>query len=144
MKTEFSEDELPLDPDFATILLAWKRQCPESSGVWLFPSPVTGRPYHASPIQQDYIRPAGRKLGLGDIGWHTFRHTYRSWLDSTGAPLGVQQKLMRHADIRTTEIYLRVDASQKLEALEAVLPVGLRRGRFKVPDALIASLFRPG
>ena len=24
------------------------------------------------------------------------------WLDSIGTPIGVQQKLMRHADIRTT------------------------------------------
>lgn len=30
------------------------------------------------------------------------RHTYRSWLDSVGTSLAVQQKLMRHADIRTT------------------------------------------
>jgi integrase len=30
------------------------------------------------------------------------RHTYRSWLDAEGASLAVQQKLMRHADIRTT------------------------------------------
>ena len=35
-----------------------------------------------------------------------------------------------HADIRTTEIYLRVDPSEKLEAVEAVVPLGLRRGRF--------------
>ena len=49
-----------------------------------------------------------------------------------------------HADIRTTEIYLRVDPTEKLEAVEAVLPLGLRRGRFKAPDALIASLFEPG
>ena len=49
-----------------------------------------------------------------------------------------------HADIRTTEIYLRVDPSEKLEAVEAVVPLGLRRGRFKAPDALIASLFAPG
>jgi integrase/recombinase XerD len=49
-----------------------------------------------------------------------------------------------HADIRTTEIYLRVDPTEKLEAIEAVLPLGLRRGRFKAPDALIASLFEPG
>jgi site-specific recombinase XerD len=48
-----------------------------------------------------------------------------------------------HADIRTTEIYLRVDPSEKLEAVEAVLPLGLRRGRFKAPDELIASLFNP-
>ncbi len=45
-----------------------------------------------------------------------------------------------HSDIRTTEIYLRVDPSEKLEAVEAVVPPGLRRGRFKAPDALIASL----
>ena len=36
------------------------------------------------------------------MGWHTFRHTYRSWLDDTGAPVGVQQKLMRHAQVATT------------------------------------------
>lgn len=48
-----------------------------------------------------------------------------------------------HADIRTTEIYLRIDPSEKLEAVEAVLPMGLRKGRFKAPDALIASLFAP-
>jgi integrase len=39
---------------------------------------------------------------LGSIGWHTFRHTYRSWLDETGAPMKVQQELMRHASIQTT------------------------------------------
>jgi site-specific recombinase XerD len=49
-----------------------------------------------------------------------------------------------HSDIRTTEIYLRVDPSEKLEAVEAVVPLGLRRGRFKAPDALIASLFASG
>jgi integrase/recombinase XerD len=45
-----------------------------------------------------------------------------------------------HADIRTTEIYLRMDASEKLEAVEAVIPPELRRGRFRAPDALIAAL----
>ena len=49
-----------------------------------------------------------------------------------------------HADVRTTEIYLRLDPSEKLEAVEAVLPPALRRGQFKAPDALIASLFNPG
>jgi integrase len=29
--------------------------------------------------------------------WDTFRHTYCSWLDKTGAPMKVQQELMRHA-----------------------------------------------
>jgi integrase len=36
------------------------------------------------------------------VGWHSFRHTYRTLIDDIGTPLGVQQRLMRHADIKTT------------------------------------------
>jgi integrase len=102
VKTEYSEDHLPLDSAFADVMLDWKKRCPNSEGKWVFPN-QTGNLFHASPIQQDYIRPAGRKAKLGkDIGWHTFRHTYRSFLDDAGAPVGVQQKLMRHAQVATT------------------------------------------
>lgn len=45
-----------------------------------------------------------------------------------------------HADIRTTEVYLRMDPTEKLEAVESVLPPQLRKGKFKASDALIASL----
>jgi integrase len=143
VKTEYSEDELPLDPDFATILLEIKRKS-NGSGL-LFPSPATGRSYHASPIQQDYIRRAGwclvacpgcgaapgtactevdqkrgkrhaipvhderRQLatenGFGSVGWHTFRHTYRTLLSGADTPIDVQQKLLRHAQISTTQQY---------------------------------------
>ncbi len=128
VKTEYSEDDLPLDPDLGTVLLNWKRKCPQSEEGWVFPSPVTGRCYHASPIQQDYIRPAGRKLGLGDIGWHTFRHTYRSWLDLVGTPIGVQQKLMRHAQIATTmNVYGNAMMESKREANSKVVQMALRQ-----------------
>jgi integrase len=80
----------------------WQTVCLESEGRWLFPSPVTGRPYHADSIRADHLVPTGLQLGLGRIGFHTFRHTYRAWLDETGAPVGVQQKLMRHAHVSTT------------------------------------------
>ena len=46
-----------------------------------------------------------------------------------------------HADIRTTEVYLRSDPTDKLEAVESAVPPSLRKGRFKPPDDLIASLF---
>lgn len=177
VKTEYSEDELPLDPDFAAILLVWKRQCEEEVRKALaegktpfvgldlvFPSPVTGRHYHTAPIQQDYLRPAGWCLvectkcgaGVGDwcvdgsptpngrrlpiheerreaagkydgLGWHTFRHTYRSWLDDTGAPIGVQQKLMRHAQISTTmNVYGNALMTAKREANSKVVRMALR------------------
>jgi len=174
VKTEYSEDELPLDPDFAVILLEWKMRCEreaksgektQSIGLKLvFTSQVTGRHYHTAPLQQDYIRPAGcclmecpkcgagsgvwcmtdsptpngKRLPLheerwsiagryGSVGWHTFRHTYRSWLDDTGAPVGVQQKLMRHAQVSTTmNVYGNALMGAKREANSKVVKMALR------------------
>lgn len=143
LKTEYSDDELPLDPDFASFLLALQLESNGSSLV--FPSPVTGRSYHASPIQQDWIRRAGWclvecpncgavpgvacmleqknrgnrfiipvhderrelaiEMGFGSIGWHTFRHTYRSLLIVVKAQPEVQKTLMRHAHLSTTDEY---------------------------------------
>lgn len=100
-KTETSESELPLDPAFATELLEWQKRCPPSAEGWLFPSPRTGRPYELN-LQQKVLRPTGDKLGIPSLGFHTFRHSYRAWLDASGTPVGVQQRLMRHAQVSTT------------------------------------------
>lgn len=35
------------------------------------------------PLHDERWDAAGK---YGSVGWHTFRHTYRSWLDSTRAP----------------------------------------------------------
>ena len=48
---------------------------------------------------------AARAAGIGGLGTHSLRHTYRSWLDSVGTPVGVQQELMRHTDVSTTMQY---------------------------------------
>ena len=39
---------------------------------------------------------------VGHLATHSFRHTHRSWLDAVDTSVAVQQKMMRHADIRTT------------------------------------------
>jgi integrase len=44
----------------------------------------------------------GLACGLGHLTSHSMRHTYRTWLDDVGTPIGVIQQLMRHADVRTT------------------------------------------
>jgi integrase len=102
LKTEYSQDEVPIERGFILELQKWQALCVETEGQWLFPSPVTSRPYHADSVRADYLVPVGLELGLGRIGFHTFRHSYRAWLDESGAPVGVQQKLMRHAHISTT------------------------------------------
>jgi integrase len=99
VKTEASHDEIPLDSMFAQVLLT--RRGDQRSGLVL-PSHVTGRCYHAGIIQRQILRPRGEDVDIPNLGWHTFRHTYRSLLDETGAPVGVQQKLMRHSNVATT------------------------------------------
>lgn len=119
VKTEASNDEIPLDPAFAEILLNWKGD--RSEGL-VFPSHVTGGCYYAGIIQQQVLKPAGEKVGVHGMGWHVFRHTYRSLLDETGAPIGVQQKLMRHSNVATTmNVYGNATMRSKQQANSKVV-----------------------
>ena len=128
LKTECSQDEVPLERGFIVELKKWQALCLESEGQWLFPSTATGRPLHADSIRADYLVPTGLQLGLGRIGFHTFRHTYRAWLDETGAPVGVQQKLMRHAHISTTmDLYGNASMEAKRKANRPVVQRLLKR-----------------
>ena len=103
VKTECSQDELPLDASLASALLEWRAIGPATAENWVFANPTTHRPYHASALQKKWFCKIGRAIGLPQtLGWHTFRHTYRSWLDEHGTPIGLQQKLMRHAQVSTT------------------------------------------
>src|ERR1700730_6280861 len=128
LKTEYSQDEVPLERGFIHELKKWQALCLESEGQWLFPSPVTGRPYHAESIRADYFVPTCLSFVLGRIGCHRFRHTYRAWLDETGASVGVQHKLMRHAHISTTgDQYGNASTLAKRKANRPVVQRLLRR-----------------
>ena len=106
-------------------------------------------------IEEDGTSTSTRSQFPNLVTTNNFTNSYAGnvdWVRGIGAVIMLQatrdiRKValwLGHADIRTTEIYLRVDPSEKFEAVEAVLPLGLRRGRFKASDALIASLFDPG
>ncbi len=104
-KTEASAAELPLDDDLIQLLLDWRARSQFNRDMdWVWASPYRGgeMPYHFQSMHKEHILPASVKAGLGNIGWHTFRHTYRSWLNAVSTPLGVQKDLMRHSNISTT------------------------------------------
>jgi site-specific recombinase XerD len=88
---------------------------------------------------------AARCPGLVDrsVSPHQLRHSCAVIMLQATRDIRKVALWLGHADVRTTEIYLRLDPSEKLEAVEAVLPPTLRRGQFKAPDTLIASLFAP-
>jgi integrase len=145
VKTEYSKDRVPLAPALVEILLKYRAQsCPSAEG-WLFPSPVTGRLFHQESIQQHHIRKAGRVAGIGDgIGWHTFRHSYRSWMDDTGAPMTVQKELMRHASIQTTmNVYGKAMTDSKRQAHSKVVEMvlkGKKSGEAAASERQVAAI----
>lgn len=132
-KTKSSKTSLPLAPEVADVLSRWKRKSPfKAADDFIFGSPLRGGrlPYEPHGIQKSRIRVAGLEMGLGDgIGWHTFRHTYCSVLDDLGAPLRVQQRLMRHADPRQTLEYGKSFGESESVANQRVVDLVLAEGR---------------
>jgi predicted DNA-binding transcriptional regulator YafY len=56
-----------------------------------------------------------------------FRHSYRSWLDDRGAPVTVQQELMRRASVQTTmNIYGKAMTDSKRLAHSKVVEMVLK------------------
>jgi integrase len=136
VKTEASNDYIPLDPAFAQTLLDLKGD--KSEGL-VFPSHITGGCYYAGVIQQQILTPAGEKVGLSGIGWHTFRHTYRSLLDETGAPVGVQQKLMRHSNVATTmNVYGNASLRSKQQANSKVVQMVITQAKPRTEQQAVA------
>jgi len=71
---------------------------------------------------------------------HVLRHTCAMQTLEATHDIRKVALWLGHSSVQTTEIYVRADPSAKLEAIDAVLPPDLRRGRFRVPDKLLASL----
>ena len=92
----------------AEMLLRWKTQSKfQSEDDWVFASWRSRgqKPLRPTSVLENFIKPAAQTASLGLIGWHTFRHSYRAWLDDTNAPILVQRDLMRHASIQMTADY---------------------------------------
>jgi integrase len=133
VKTSNSERVMKVDPGLLAVLKAWHGATEFSElGDWVFASPAQiGRlPWSYKQVWLGY-RKAAKAAGIEGVSTHTMRHTFRSWLDAVGTGLAVQQKLMRHADIRTTmNTYGDVVTNEMAEAGSKVaeLAIGWRNG----------------
>jgi integrase len=104
VKTNGSRRSLTVARELLKRFQSWKVTAAiGADSDWIFASPVKlGRqPYSYTAVWRELQR-AAEASGVGKLGTHAFRHTYRSWLDAVGTSVAVQQKLMRHSDIRTT------------------------------------------
>jgi len=118
-KTTSSKAKLPLHPVLAELLIVWRTKV---QSEWVFANPSTDMPYQSPSMQQRWVRPAGEAIGIKGLGFHSLRHSYRSWLDSAGIAPGVTKDLMRHSAISTTfNVYGRALSLEKREANSKVI-----------------------
>jgi integrase len=125
-KTESSQKPVPMHPELATALMAWRVSCHYRAwDDWVFASTLRkGRkPYWGAAILRKYIQPTAKTLGINKrVGWHTFRHTYCTLLRSLGVEFKVMQELMRHSSLRSTlDVYTQAVGPAKRAAQAAVL-----------------------
>ncbi len=130
VKTPESQRSMHINGEMLEVLKVWKQQTQFSgSDDWMFASPVQiGRlPLSYAGVWRA-LRRAAVKAGIGHISSHAFRHTHRSWLDAVGTPVGVQQRLMRHADIRTTmNVYGTAATADMQQAHAKIVRLALTR-----------------
>ncbi len=79
-------------------------------------------------------------LGKKRVSPHSLRHTCAVVTLKATRDIRKVALWLGHSSIQSTEIYTRVDPSEKLEAIEALTPPVLRRGRFRPPDKLLQLL----
>jgi len=92
VKTEASRKAVPLDDFMIEELSAWYQITPyRKPEDWVFASDSLRagvkrgkQPYWPSTIMRHFIQPVARRLGIGNINWHTFRHTYSTLLRANG------------------------------------------------------------
>jgi integrase len=154
VKNKFRKKPLPLSPNLMRVLQSHFQRV--DRGVlqpddFLFASPYTSweSPYNPGEVLKTYIRPAAiameirrakaekggpltsseyaAAIALGkEIGWHTFRHSYRAWLGENGADLETQKDLMRHSNISTA-----------IDVYGGTFPEKLREANEKVVEGLL-------
>jgi hypothetical protein len=135
---------LPLWKPAAAALRAWLA-VRETSAPEVFVN-ATGEPmsrWGIAYILKQHVKTAQQQcpeLHKKRISPHVLRHTCAMIVLQATQDIRKVSLWLGHSQLATTEIYTRGDPSEKLEAIEAIVPPHLRKGSFRPPDKLMAML----
>ncbi len=139
------ERRLPLWRETATALKRWLRVRPDGSSRNLFLNErgCTLTRSGFAYLLDKYVNIATRSvpsLRTKRVSPHVLRHTCAMLTLQATRDVRKVALWLGHAHLTTTEVYLRADPTEQLDALAKVAPFGLRPGRFKGADQLMAML----
>ena len=140
-----SRRRLPLWKEATRALRAWLAVRGSASSPEIFLN-ARGEPLTCSGltyILKKHVHlatPQSPSLSRKRVSPHVLRHTCA--INSLQATRDIRKVALwlGHSSLKSTEIYLRADPTEKLDAIEAALPPNLRRGVFQVEDRLVAWL----
>ena len=139
------ERALPLWKTTATALRAWLAVRGKVATPELFVN-ARGRPmsrWGFAYVLQHHAKAASHNcpsLSNKQTSPHVLRHTSAMMVLQATHDIRKVSLWLGHSNLSTTEIYTRADPTEKLEAIEAIIPPHLRKGSFRPPDKLIALL----
>jgi integrase/recombinase XerD len=139
------ERVLPLWKETVTVLRAWLAVRRPESAPELF---LNARGQSISRAGFEYIlakhvtsvaqrEPSLRKKRISP---HVLRHTCAMHTLQATHDVRKVSLWLGHATLQSTEIYLRADPTEKMAALATMTAPGIKRGRFRAPDKLLAML----
>lgn len=126
VKTTSSEAIIFLPSEASEALLSWFSVSKyRASDDWVFASEIQeGKlPINSEHKQQDYLRPMGKAIGLDfNLGWHTFRHSFKNILKASGSDPEMMRDMLRHSDTHTTmNVYGETDFERMRIASERAM-----------------------
>jgi integrase len=124
-KTLASRRPLPMSSELASALENWRKQTSYAASLdWVFASPLAlgKKPYWPDAVLKRHILPAAERAGIiKRIGWHSFRRTLATLLQSSGASVKTTQDLMRHSSpVMTLGTYAKAVTADKRLAQDVI------------------------
>lgn len=139
------ERMIPLWKVTATALRAWLAIRGTSAVTEVFVN-ARGEPmtrWGFAHVLKRHVVTAARdcpSLSNKQVSPHVLRHTCAMIVLQATRDIRKVSLWLGHSNLATTEIYTRADPSEKLEAMNAIIPPHLRKGVFRPPDKLLALL----
>jgi integrase/recombinase XerD len=139
------ERALPLWKSTTTALRAWLAVRGTLAAPEVFVN-LRGQPmsrWGVAYMLKQHAKTAGQRCPglLGKkLSPHVLRHTCAMIVLQATQDIRKVSLWLGHSNLATTEIYTRGDPTEKLEAIEAIVPPHLRKGSFRPPDRLVALL----